>query len=422
MKTPFKLLALISCFLFMCSIARAGIPSKEQFDFLTHYQNTSLVESALELTKSATELSLSTLMNTGVWYLVCKSPEFASGIAQHFGLEGSEKDQFKTIKADFCLQLASVTSAAEVTLVGHVSPWPLEPFWWQSLRFAGAGLAAYVDYKAPGKQLGLPLATLIFMASEATARTVSSTVSTKALRTQGFTKVLPEYYVYGEYTILSFISGLMVGGVVHEAFIHKEGIRPARAAFVSLVSAAITGVISGIVSTSMTDRSRQLIAGAIGGAGAAVGAGAVIIAGAGAGAGVRTLAGGIAGGVAGIIAGALAGGVAGIAGAAAGAGARARAAAVAITEAEAEFGAIAAIGAGVEVGVLLMIGSSETASNNSFNKVGVILAPALSLALINSLSNYIVYGYPLEQGLSDTAWILWKKFYAPLDYLSPLLN
>ena len=415
MKTPFKSVLWILCFLFMCSIARANIPSIEQFDFLTHYQNASLIESAFEFAESATELSLSTLMNTGVWYLICKTPEFVSGVAQYFGFEGSEKKEFKAIKADFCLQLASVISAAEVALVGQVSPWPLEPLWWQSLRLAGAGLAAYVDYKAPDEKIGLPLATLIFIASEATVRTVSSAVSATAFRIQEVTKMSPERYAYGEYTTLSVINGLMVGGVVYEAFMYKEGIRPVRAAFVSLVSAAMTSVISGIVSTSTTGWGRQLIAGAIAGAGAGVGAGAAIViitglrarTGAGAGAAIA----------AGTIAGAAAVNVAG-----AGAGAAAGAAAGAIAVAVAVAGVATGVGVGVGVGALLIKNSSKIASNNLFNKASVILAPALSLALINSLSSYVVYGYPLEQGLSDTAWILWKKFYAPLDYLSTLLN
>ena len=385
MKMPFKLLLWILCFLFMCPIARADIPSKEQFDFLTHYQNTPFVESPLELTKSTTELLLSTLMNTGVWYLICKSPEFVFGVTLRFGLENPEEEALKTIKAGFCLQLASIISAAEVTLVGHVSPWPLTQVWWQPLRFAGAGLVVYANDEALGKKFGFPLATLIFIASDAIARTVSGAVHAKVLRTQEFTEIAPEYYVYGEYTILSVISGMLVGGVVYEVFIDEEGIMSVEVISVSLVFAAMTGIISGIVSTSTTGQG-QLVAGTIAGAGA----GSAIV--------TKTRI-----------------------GAEVGAGAIVGAIASAGSMSGAVLGAISATAA-VIAAETLMLSSSKMASNNPFIKMDAILASALSLALINSLSNYAIYGYPLEESLSDTAWALWKKFYAPLDYLSTLFN
>ncbi|WP_422452248.1 hypothetical protein [Endozoicomonas sp. ALC066] len=69
-----------------------------------------------------------------------------------------------------------------------------------------------------------------------------------------------------------------------------------------------------------------------------------------------------------------------------------------------------------------MLGSLMTTSNNPFIKAGATLVPALAFAVINSLSNYAVYGDPLEQGFSETEWTQWKKFYAPLDYLSTLFK
>ncbi len=56
------------------------------------------------------------------------------------------------------------------------------------------------------------------------------------------------------------------------------------------------------------------------------------------------------------------------------------------------------------------------------SEVGVTLVSALIFAFINSLSNYAVYGYPLEEDLSETSQTLWKKFYAPLSYLTTLFN
>ena len=69
-----------------------------------------------------------------------------------------------------------------------------------------------------------------------------------------------------------------------------------------------------------------------------------------------------------------------------------------------------------------MSGNSKIASNTPLIYVGVPLVAALTLAVVNSLSNYAVYGDPLEEGLSETARTQWKKFYAPLDYLSTLFN
>ena len=85
-------------------------------------------------------------------------------------------------------------------------------------------------------------------------------------------------------------------------------------------------------------------------------------------------------------------------------------------------GAGAIVLAGVGVSALLMWGNSKTVSNNPLTYVGAPLVAALTFAVINSFSNYAVYGYPLEEGFSETARTQWKKFYAPLDYLSTLFN
>ena len=86
--------------------------------------------------------------------------------------------------------------------------------------------------------------------------------------------------------------------------------------------------------------------------------------------------------------------------------------------------ALTGVGAlvGAEARALLMSGNSKIASNTPLIYVGVPLVAALTLAVVNSLSNYAVYGDPLEEGLSETARTQWKKFYAPLDYLSTLFN
>ncbi|WP_448218370.1 hypothetical protein [Endozoicomonas sp. 2B-B] len=61
-------------------------------------------------------------------------------------------------------------------------------------------------------------------------------------------------------------------------------------------------------------------------------------------------------------------------------------------------------------------------SKHLLKNLDIILASALALALINGVSNNAVYGISLEESLRESEWNLWKKFYAPLDYLHTLFN
>ncbi|WP_257255494.1 hypothetical protein, partial [Endozoicomonas sp. SESOKO3] len=304
------------------------------------------------------------------------------------------------MKTDFCLQLAPVMTTAEVALAGHVSPWPLVQRWWKPLYFAGAGMAAYAA-NAETRKL-IPLAVLSYFASEALSRTGASAISALILRKMGVRDISTEWYAAGEYRILSPIYGLMAGDVTYEAMIHR-GFRPAKAILAAAVSAAIAGTLTGIISELIIDEDGQtkvgveVGTGAVNGIVALTGIGAVtgfgVVYAIGAVNGVGALHGAATGVITGVVAGAGLGvGVGALNGAGVGAGALAGV-------------GISVLGSALcGVGVLLMSGSSVVASNNPLIKASVTLVPALTFALINSLSNYAVYGYPLEQSFSETGW------------------
>ncbi|WP_422139586.1 hypothetical protein [Endozoicomonas sp. ALC020] len=417
MKKSFNLFPLLLCLLY--SMAKATPSSKNDFDFLEPFNDSALVANGLELRESIAGLSLSTLLNMGIWWGVCKTAGIVSGLSSTHNLAETDTKELEKLQTDFCLQLAPAITITEVALAGRVSPWPLEQRWWKPLYFAGAGMTAYT---ANTKTRGLiPVAVLTYLASEAVSRTGASAMSALIFREMSARDIATEWYAAGEYMILSMVNGIMSGAVVYESMIHK-GLSPAKVTLASVVCAAIAGTLSGIISVLTIDLGGETKAET----GAAVGA----VAGAGAGlialglASVATKAGAAAlVGTTGVVDGATGGAAVGIiAGALAEVGAG--------VGSDIGVGASIGVGAGVNaigvalggVGALLVLGSSKMTSNNPFIKAGVTLVPALAFAVINSLSNYAVYGYPLEQGFSETGWTQWKKFYAPLDYLSTLFK
>ena len=97
--------------------------------------------------------------------------------------------------------------------------------------------------------------------------------------------------------------------------------------------------------------------------------------------------------------------------------------AVAFTGARAGAGTGAFTSAFAGAGVMLAtLSNSKIISDNLLTNGGLVWAPAITFALVNSLSNYAIYGYPLEESLSETARIQWQKFFAPLNYLSTLFH
>ncbi|WP_422411437.1 MULTISPECIES: hypothetical protein [unclassified Endozoicomonas] len=402
MRKSFNLFPLLLCLLY--TTAQASPPSQNDFDFLKPLNDNALVANGLELTESIAGVSLSTLLNVGIWWSVCKRAGIAFGHSSTHSLTESDAKELEKLKTNFCLQLAPLVTIAEVALAGHVSPSPLEQRWWKPLYFAGAGMAAYAA--SSKRREYIPVAVLIYLASEAVSRTGASAISALALRKMSLREVVTDWYAAGEYPILSVINGVMAGTVAYEAMIHK-GFRPAKAILASVVSAAIAGTLSGFISLLTIDVGGQTETKA--GTGVLVGALAGVVVGIGADVGAVAA----AAAKATIIAAAIA---------------KATATATVIAKAdfragvEAAAGAIAGAFAFGGVAALLMLGSFRITSNNPLIKAGVTLLPALTFAVINSLSNYAVYGYPMEESFSETAWTQWKKFYAPLDYLSTLFN
>ncbi|WP_422452250.1 hypothetical protein [Endozoicomonas sp. ALC066] len=413
MKKSFNLFPLLLCLLY--SMAKATPSSKNDFDFLEPFNDSALVANGLELRESIAGLSLSTLLNMGIWWGVCKTAGIVSGLSSTHNLAETDTKELEKLQTDFCLQLAPAITITEVALAGHVSPWPLEQRWWKPLYFAGAGMTAYTA-NTKTREL-IPVAVLTYLASEAVSRTGASAMSALILRKMSVRDIETEWYAAGEYTILSMVNGIMSGAVVYESMIHK-GLNPAKATLASVVCAAIAGTLSGIISVLTIDLGGETKAETGAAVGAVAGAGAGLIA-----LGLASVATKAAAVTLGVVDGATGGAAVGIiAGALAGVGVG--------VGANIGVGASIGAGAGVEVAgaalggvvVLLVLGSSKITSNSPFIKAGVTLVPALAFAVINSLSNYAIYGYPLEQSLSETGWTQWKKFYAPPDYLSTLFN
>ncbi|WOG28783.1 hypothetical protein [Endozoicomonas sp. 8E] len=400
-----KLLPLLLYLFFMCSVAHSEVPKKEQFDFLSHYNNASLVESSLKLTAITTGLAASTLLNYGFWYSICESPNLVSALAGRFDLSTAEEFEVRHYKLSFCNcnQLAAAITATEVALAGHVSPWPVERAWWQPLRFTLLGAGSFIRYKtiSKHKRHTVPLVTLAIFSGEIVSRTVAGTLITQALRYQNKVTISPLQYAYGEKLSLSSLTGVVVGTIIYEAMIAR-GFRPAKAAFAYAVSATLTGIISAIISLP------ALYPDMVG-----VGAVALVAPAVARLFGIKTTAAFTT------IAGAAPGMLLGVAG---------------------EVGTLAGVRNGVAFGLgagagtwvfrslmsliskLDMSLSSQLNSKDILKNLAIILIAALDLALINGFSNNAVYGTSLEESLMETAWNQWKKFYAPLDYLHALFN
>ncbi|WP_422411236.1 MULTISPECIES: hypothetical protein [unclassified Endozoicomonas] len=408
MKKLFNPFPLLLCLFY--SAAQASLPSKNDFDFLEPFNDNALFASGLELTKSIAGLSLSTLMNLGIWWGVCKTAGMVTGLTRTHNLTETDTKELESSQTDFCLQLASVMTIAEVALAGHVSPWPTKRRW-KPLYYAGAGLAAY-DAIAQTREL-VPVSVLTYLASEAVSRTIASTMAVLILRKMSVRDITTEWYVAREY-VLSALSLVIAGSVAYEALVHK-GFNATKRILATAVSAAILGTLSRIISGAIIDVDGQTNTRAL--ARVAVetiylaAVTAVVSAGATAvniiedETGAPSLSGSAA------LVGALVGSLAGV-----GVGAEVKAE----SQTGMEVGVVATALGGV--GTLLTLGRSQIISNNPVIQAGVTLVPALAFAVINSLSNYAVYGYPLEQGISETSWTQWKKFYAPLDYFSTLFK
>ncbi|WP_252177063.1 hypothetical protein [Endozoicomonas sp. 4G] len=391
---------------FMCSFAYSGVPEKEQFNFLSQYNNNaSLVESSLKLTGSVTGLAISTLLNYGLWYTVCESTHWFPALAGRFGLSSTEEFKVHQYESSFskCNELAAAITLTEIAVVEHVSPWPVKNGWWQPLRFTLLGGTVFVSLGTINEHNRhlVPLIALTLFSGEVVSRTVAGTIATQALRYQDKLTIQPSEYAYGESISLSLLTGAIVGSIIYD-IIKSGSSSHLEAAYGYVLPASLTGIISAIISVSALDREDNDIVQAM------------VIAGFGApmaGFGIKALAAMtiLVGAVPGVLPGAGCnfGVVAGL---------------------------LAGIGAGVGAGaavmgyqmylisILDMPPGWQLDRRRLLRKLAVLLTPALALAMINGVSNYLVYGVSLEECLTETAWNQWQKFYAPLDYLHTLFN
>ena len=459
MKTSFKLFPLFWC-LSLHSMAQTNHTLQKVFEFPEPLNDTAPVENWLELTESLAGISLTTLLNLGIWWGVCKTAGIVSGLSNEHRPNDEGRENVDILKADFCLQLAPIITTAEVALVSR-SPRPLEQNWWKPVYIAAAGLCASEAYSWPERLMIVPSFALSWLAYEAGLKIVASTASASIPGEKHARDIEIERYVNKEDITLPTVDGILAGALTYQVMAYKS-FNPAEAALASVVNAAIVGTFSGITSMSITDMGDQWKARIAAGAGA--GAGAVAVAGAGAGAGAVvvvvvaaiaiaeaiTIAGTEAGAVvraavstgAIIGAGAVTGAVLVAVGGARPGGAR-PAGVESITKTSAIshitiFITVKAIGPiikavtketlltlltiGGGTTILLAVLNSEEASNNPLITASITWALALLFTVTNGFSNYAAYGYPLEESLSEAAWNQWKKFYAPLEYFSILFN
>ncbi|WP_252180341.1 hypothetical protein [Endozoicomonas sp. 4G] len=407
MNTSSKLIGLFPCLLFICSLAHSGVSREEQFHLLSHYNNASLVEDGLKLATSSSGLAASTAINYGLWYGICKAPGVVAALTGHFALSGKEQNELQEVKSSFCNELAAVLTSAEIALAGHVSPWPLQTPWWQPLRFIGTAYSAYAAYNTGREPYHLiPIFTAGYFINEVVTRTSAASGVIWFFRYQDNNPIQPLNYPSIEYSILSAMTGMVVGTIVHEMMINRD-VSSAKAAFAYVISCALVVGMSAISPLSIHNSGNvgpvRTEAGAedLAGAGALAGSFALALSG---GASIGFTSSSIitwVGGLATIVM-----------------------PQIYARQAFAYVGAPAVIGLAIGVYAMHALGKqrSKLDSNHGLRNIALTLAPALALAVINGVSNNAVYGYSLEESFTETAWTQWKKFYAPLDYLRTLFN
>ena len=465
-------------------MAQTNFTLQTYFEFPEPFNNyTAPVENWLELTESFAGISLTTLLNLGIWWGVCKTPGIISGLSNEHRLNDEGRERVDILKADFCLPLASIITTAEVALISR-SPKPLEQNCWDPVLFVVAGSSVSAVYLYPKRRpMEAASFALFWLAFKAGSKIVASTATASIPGEKHARDIeIERRYVYKGNIIPPMVNGVLAGLLTYQAMIYKN-FEPEDAATFSAVSATLAGALSGMGIISKTDRKVGVAAAGAAAAGAGAGAGTVMAAAA-AGAGTGTTIAVTAVALADILAetradaavstgaivenvvstGAImgAGFIAGIVfiakvGTETIAAARAEIFAAGRTEAEAMYykvmvknklitcgalvitlraikpiieadadgDAVATLKAGIATAwgasILLTI-LSKKASDNPLITASVTWAFALLFTVANGFSNHAAYGYPLEESLSEAAWNQWKKFYAPQEYFSILFN
>ncbi len=400
---------IFSCLLLICSVAHSGVSKKERFNLLSHQHNASFVEDSLKLLTSSSGLAVSTLIHYGVWYGICESAGLVSTLTGRSDLHHIKGNKLLGVKSSFCSQLAAITTSAEVALAGHISPWPLGQPWWYPLQFVRTGLILYntcIKYDT----CFIPIMAMTHFTHETVARTVAGASTVEMLKYHGGHSIQPQDYAYSEYTMLKSVAGLIIGLIVYEKLIAR-GYVLTEVTFLYLVSTSLTEAMLATGSFSVFNSAGSVTA--------EQEAGALALAGA------AALSGSIAGATAGVM------GVVSAQNELLALFATtfrimvfSRPEVVSLYQVEDIIlsGAMIGIVIGPVVIDLLLTQNSGLDSNHLLGNIATILIPAFSLALINGISNHVVYGYSLEESFTDTAHNQWQKFYAPLDYLYTLFD
>ena len=424
MKAPFTLSSFLLCLWLVTSAMTARAIEQSDFNFLTQYENTALVEDGLSFAGNAVSLSFSTLISLGFWYGVCLIPEFLPWLAQRFRLTSGETKEFKTLATSFCIQLAPMITSTEIALAGQVSPWPVEQAWWQLMRMAGIGLLVYGNYAKTGDMRVIQVAAFMYLSIQSSAKTLISTASTELLRKTDNMDISLVGYDFFQCVVLSLLNGLIAGSIIYE-ILSKRGVSHTRAVLALGVSASVTAAVSVTASTSLFNMRAGREAVAELGAAAIVAAVVRLRTLARAAEGARSRAGIMAKSVTvdAVVIGTGVGAVAGIvAGTITGIEAEAEAIALAVVLAAAGSIATAVTAGGIRELLILSNARWSMSGSSAISKVGYAMIPALAFVLINTLAGYIVYGQPIEESLSETARVQWKKFYALPDYFYTLFN
>ncbi|WP_252180343.1 hypothetical protein [Endozoicomonas sp. 4G] len=402
MNTSGKQILVFSCLLFICSFAHSGLSTEERFHLLSHYNNASLVEDGLTLATLSSGLATSTLINYGLLYSICQASKEVAALAGR-----------QQVQSSFCNQLAAVLTSTEIALAGRVSPWPLTTSWWQPLRFVGTAYSGYVAYKTERDPYLIPIVAAAYFTSEVVTRTAAGGYAIWDSRYNNGSTIQPLVFARGEYSMLSSIAGSAVGVIVYDRMI-AEGASRRAAVFAYLITFALVEKISSKSALLMNNP------------------GSVDLVGKEAGAEDLAATGALAGSWATAITGTMI--IVNSSDTMVGVATVAAVVLRSIQTAQWYMRSIqtarwynrGAIDTGVVIGGLcifhLKLQRLRLGSNDLSENIALTLAPALAIALINGVSNNLVYGYSIKESFTETVRIQWQKFYAPLDYLRTLLN
>ena len=361
--------------------------------------------------RNTASVPISTIINTGIWWGVCKAPGFIYEVVSKHQFTEPQKGELQAMKTSFCAQLAPLIATTETALAGKVSSWPLSSGL-LPLRLGGVALAAYSSY---AMRISIPAAAvMMYLTVEALSQTTASAASMAGINKKEVAHINDNYNAYhlNQYNTLAIFTGILTASIVHGALLYR-GLTPVKAVFISTISAIVAGELSLVTYLANAGLSKSFKDTILSSSGLLVGAGTgsltLFLARLVASDPPRT------GNLIRVAATAMA---LPLTGALAGASMRNRSIFSPGNFLRTTLGSLA----GYSAGAGAIFGINRLAQKNFGLAAAGAAAVATTLALINSVSGYVVYGYPLEQSLSENSQKLWKKFKAPIEHLSILFQ